>query len=263
MVGRVSRLSLVLLAPFLLVGCLLAPGKFTSSLVINADRTFTYSYVGEVYGLDLDDAMKDKDSGADGDDTPADSTKSSLQKIALQKDDSADKESEKDDAKSKAEKKAATDAKNRELAATLAKEVGYRKVEYVGDNKFLIDYQITGKLDRSFIYPYNLDAGIIVPFIAIEVRANGTVRVKAPGFANDSKDTTGGMGDLGGMGGGDAAKATSKLDGTFTLDTDAEIVSQNNEEGATTVGKRKVISWKATPLSTTAPLAVLRMAAGK
>ncbi len=256
MVGRVSRLSLVLLAPFLLVGCLLAPGKFTSSLVINADRTFTYTYVGEVYGLDLDDAMKDK--GGDTDDTPADATKSSLQKIAFQKDGDSDKET----AKEKAEKKAATDAKNRELAATLAKEVGYRKVEYVGDNKFLIDYQISGKLDRSFIYPYNLDAGIIVPFIAIEVRANGTVRVKAPGFANDSKDTTGGMGDLGGMGGGDAAKATSKLDGTFTLDTDAEIVSQNNEDGAKTVGGRKTISWKATPLSTTAPMAVLRMVAG-
>jgi hypothetical protein len=257
MVGRVSRLSLVLLAPFLLVGCLLAPGKFTSSLVINADRTFTYTYVGEVYGMDLDDAMKDKET----DDTPADTTtKSSLQKIALQKDEDSGKPKDGDDAKSKAEKKAATDAKNRELAATLAKEVGYRKVEYVGDNKFLIDYQITGKLDRSFIYPYNLDAGIIIPFIAIEVRANGTVRVKAPGFANDSKDTSGGLGDMAGMGGGDAAKATSKLDGTFTLDTDAEIVSQNNEDGAQTVGKRKTIVWKATPLSTTAPMAVLRLA---
>jgi hypothetical protein len=258
MIGRVSRLSLVLLAPFLLVGCLLAPGKFTSSLVINADRTFTYSYVGEVYGFDLDDAMKDKDSDTDSEDAPADASKSSLQKIALTADDD-----DKDSAQSKAEKKAATDAKNRELAATLAKEVGYRKVEYVGDNKFLIDYQISGKLDRSFIYPYNLDAGIIVPFIAIEVRGNGTVRVKAPGFANDSKDASAGLGAMGGMGGSDAAKATSKLDGTFTLDTDAEIVSQNNEDGATTVGKRKVISWKATPLSTTAPMAVLRMAAGK
>jgi hypothetical protein len=261
MIGRVSRLSLVLLAPFLLVGCLLAPGKFTSSLVINADRTFTYTYVGEVYGLDLDDAMKDK--GDDTDDTPADTSKSSLEKTAFQKGEDTGKPKDGDDAKSKAEKKAATDAKNRELAATLAKEVGYRKVEYVGDNKFLIDYQITGKLDRSFIYPYNLDAGIIIPFIAIEVRANGTVRVKAPGFANDSKDTTGGLGDLGGMGGGDAAKATSKLDGTFTLDTDAEIVSQNNEDGAQTAGKRKTVTWTATPLSTTAPMAVLRMAAAK
>ena len=154
----------------------------------------------------------------------------------------------KDDAKAKAD----TDAKNRELAATLAKEAGFRKVEYVGDNKFVIDYQISGKLDHAYLFPYNLDAGIIIPFVAVELRANGTARVKAPGFANDSKDASGGMGS-------DASKASAKLDGTFTLDTDAEIVSQNNEDGVQTVNGRKTIVWKVTPLSQSAPTAVLKM----
>lgn len=245
MTARVTRLALVLLAPLVLVGCLLAPGRFTSTLTINADRTFTYAYQGEVYAFDLNEAMKDMPSG-DDDTKKTDGV--SLKTAAF----ADDKDKAKDDAKTKAE----TDAKNRELAATLAKEAGFRKVEYVGDNKFVIDYQISGKLDHAYLFPYNLDAGIIIPFVAVELRANGTARVKAPGFANDAKDAAGGMGS-------DASKASAKLDGVFTLDTDAEIVSQNNEDGVKMIGGRKTVTWKATPLSNTAPMAVVRFAPGK
>jgi hypothetical protein len=249
MTARVSRLALVLLAPLLLVGCLLAPGKFTSTLTINADRTFTYSYQGEVYAFDLNEAMKDMPSGGD-DDATKKTDGVSLQNIGLQK---GDKKGGKDSAKDDAKAQAAADAKNREMAATLSKEAGFRKVDYVGDNKFVIDYQISGKLDHTYLFPYNLDAGIIIPFVAVEIRANGTARLKAPGFANDSKDSSGGMGP-------DASKASAKLDGTFILDTDAEIVSQNNEDGVKVVNGRKTVTWKATPLSNTAPMAVVRFA---
>jgi len=249
MTARVSRLALVLLAPLLLVGCLLAPGKFTSTLTINADRTFTYSYQGEVYAFDLNEAMKDMPSGGD-DDATKKTDGVSLQNIGFQK---GEKKSGKGDAKDDAKAQAAADAKNREMAATLSKEAGFRKVDYVGDNKFVIDYQISGKLDHTYLFPYNLDAGIIIPFVAVEIRANGTARLKAPGFANDSKDSSGGMGP-------DASKASAKLDGTFILDTDAEIVSQNNEDGVKVVNGRKTVTWKATPLSNTAPMAVVRFA---
>ena len=248
MTARVSRLALVLLAPLLLVGCLLAPGKFTSTLTINADRTFTYSYQGEVYAFDVNQAMKDMPSGTDDDTKKTDGV--SLQNTGFQK---GDKKSRKDDAKTDAESQAAADVKNREMAVTLSKEAGFRKVDYVGDNKFVIDYQISGKLDHTYLFPYNLDAGIIIPFVAVEIRANGTARLKAPGFANDSKDSSGGMGP-------DASKASAKLDGTFILDTDAEIVSQNNEDGVKVVNGRKTVTWKATPLSNTAPMAVVRFA---
>lgn len=251
MTARMTRLALVLLVPLMLVGCLLAPGKFTSTLTINADRTFTYSYQGEVYAFDLNEAMKDMPSGGDDDTKKTDGV--SLQQIGFdksgQKGDKNGKSGAKDDAKSQA----AADAKNREMAATLSKEAGFRKVTYVGDNKFVIDYQISGKLDHTYLFPYNIDAGIIIPFVAVEVRANGTARVKAPGFANDSKDSAG-------MPGSDTSKASAKLDGTFILDTDAEIVSQNNEEGAKVANGRKTVTWRATPLSTTAPMAVVRFA---
>ena len=120
------------------------------------------------------------------------------------------------------------------------------------DGKFSIDYAISGTLDRGFLWPYNLDAEVLFPFIALEVRANNTVRIKAPGYANQSdasKGLAGGMTDKG---------PTSQLDGTFTLDTDAEIVSQNQEDGAVTTGTRKTVTWKATPTTKDAPTAVLR-----
>ena len=217
--GAWFRLAALLAAPLLLTGCLLTPGKFTSKLTINADRSFTFAYSGEVYALDPDTSLSE--SGADK-------------------------------AKETAAKKAEAETKNRAIADALSKEAGYRSVRYLGDGKFLIDYEISGRLDHDFIYPFNLDAQAIVPFVAVELRANGTVRVKAPGFANDSKDQAGPMSGMTGDSG-------AKLDGMFVLDTDAEIVSTNNEDGAQPAGARKLLSWKVTPLTRDAPTVVLRV----
>jgi hypothetical protein len=214
--GVWTRFLVALAAPLLLTGCLLAPGKFTSKLVLNADRSFTYSYVGEVHALDPESSMR-----SSGDDK----------------------------AKPDASKKAEAETKNRAIADALSKEAGYRSVRYLGEGKFLIDYQVSGTLTHNFIYPFNVDAQAIVPFVAAELRVNGTVRVKAPGFANEAKDQAGPMGDASG----------DKLDGTFVLETDAEIVSQNNEDGPMTAGARRTITWKVTPLTRDAPTAVLRI----
>jgi len=240
--GRLFKVALALLLPLALASCVLAPGKFVSTLRIDANRHFTFSYVGEVYAVDMSDSMNGLGGPPSDSATPAssDGDAPTMQNLAFQS------EGKEDPAK----KKAAADARNRQIAAALSKEAGYRKVTYLVDGKFQIDYAVSGTLDHTFVFPYNLDAEAVFPFVVVELRANGTVRVKAPGFAADdnSKSVPG------------AGQQTSKLDGVFTLDTDAEIVSQNNEEGATpgTAG-RKTISWKATPLTKDAPTAVLRL----
>jgi len=259
--ARLAKLLLALLMPFALASCVLTPGKFVSTLRIDADRHFSFTYVGEVIALELssgfakgvkDSADTDSDPGKSTDPTAADGDAAVLQKIALQKRPAPN------DLKSGANAKAAADAKNRAIAVALAKEAGYRKVTYLGDGKFSVDYAISGTLDRGFVWPYNLDAEIVFPFVVFEVRGNNTVRIKAPAFANEN-DATKGLGGLGGsMGGGAGTKMPSQLDGTFTLDTDAEIVSQNNEDGAVAAGARKTVTWKATPTSKDAPTAVLR-----
>jgi len=241
-----ARLAFAAIAPLLLLGCLLTPGKFVSSLKIDADRNFAFTYKGEVIAVDMaGDFSKGLGSSPKGDEAddaePADAATPVAQNSEAKPDESD------------AAKRAETDAKNRAIADALRKEAGYRSVDYVGDGKFMIDYAIWGTLDHSFIYPFNVDAEIVLPFIAVELRANDTVRVRAPAFANEKE-----AGGPAGM-----SKPAEQMDGVFTLDTDAEIVSQNNEDGAKTVGGRKIITWRATPLTKDAPTAVLKMAPRK
>ena len=229
-----SRLPVALLMPLLLWGCLLTPGKFVSTMSVNTDRSFAFTYKGEVIAIEPSMPSMGGADGKTGNDKPADATPAKPDPAAA----------------------AEADAKNREIATALSKEEGYRSVVYRGKGKFDVDYAITGKLTHGFVFPFNTDAQAVFPFIAVELRQGGTVRIKAPGFANTSSDATGAMGGMGSGSGPDAAKY---LDGTFTLDTDAEIVSQNNEDGAKTVGQRKTIAWRATPLTKDAPTAVLRL----
>lgn len=212
--GVLIRLAAALAAPLLLAGCLLTPGKFTSRLVVNADRSFTYSYVGEVHALDPEQMKPGKEQAS-------------------------------------AAEKGKAEVKNRAIADALSKEAGYRSVRYLGNGAFAIDYQVSGTLTHNFIYPFNLDGQAIVPFVAVELRGNGTVRVKAPGFANESKD------ELGPMSG--ASDSSDKLDGTFVLETDADLVSTNNEDGPVGSGARRTLSWNVSPLTRDAPTAVLRL----
>ena len=58
------RYLIAILAPLLLVGCILSPGKFTSTMTINADRTFAFTYQGEVIASDEYIAAVDQSASA-------------------------------------------------------------------------------------------------------------------------------------------------------------------------------------------------------
>jgi hypothetical protein len=234
---KLMQAAVALVVPLLLWGCVLTPGKFVSSLTINADRTFAFAYKGEVIAVDPSSSMKGL-------------TESSEAKPA-------EGDNKADPPKLDPNAEAEADTKNREIAAALSKEVGYRSVVYRGKGRFDIDYAISGSLTHAFLFPFNADAQAILPFVMVELRQGGTMRIRAPGFAANQSGSAG-LGGLGGMGGG-TGDSSKYLDGFFTLDTNAEIVSQNNEDGAKTVGARKQIVWRATPLTKDAPTAVLRL----
>ncbi|PHQ63220.1 MAG: hypothetical protein COC10_07305 [Sphingobium sp.] len=227
-----------------LSACLVTPGTFESSLDIRADRSFAFAYKGEILASDMG---KNPLSGATGDedaasqDGEAESGPTLLQ-IAAQDEDFSDRGEQSDDAQMQA------------IAAALTREKGFRSARYVGDHKFEIDYAISGRLTHSFLFPFNIDAQIVLPFIAVEMRGEDRVRMKAPGFANGFDKSQGPAG----MGGASDAAAKA-LNGRFTLTTDAEIVSQNQEEGAQTVAQGKRIVWTITPLTSDAPMATLRV----
>jgi len=249
-----------------LAACFMNPGKFTSTLDIRADRSFTFTYKGEVIVTDMselsgkadkwggDDEDSGDEDGSDDGSAPETMQKSAIyQQIAHADEDKGDIGDETSDTPEKL-------AKMQEIADALSKEEGYRSVRYAGNNKFEIDYQLSGKLDHSFLFPFNIDAQAPFPFVAIEVRKDGRIRVQAPGFAEskDGKAASAGMASAAGTSSG-----SPEREGSFTLTTDAEIISQNQEDGATTTPRGKQIVWKITPYTRVAPMAVLKLAAGK
>ncbi|WP_137862369.1 MULTISPECIES: hypothetical protein [unclassified Sphingomonas] len=249
MLHRLKAVAFALAAPLMLASCLFVPGKFESALTIHADRSFTFAYVGEVMAVDLQGFM-------------GKAMQMGMAEAAKEKSGKKGKTPEKEpDFTLTPEEKARQDENFRKLATEIARETGYRSVEYRGNGMFWIDYRISGTLDHSFVFPYNPDNQMIMPWIAVELRGKDLIRVKAPGYVRMSSGS--GMSDMsaltttpGGMG-----EAFSRLQGLFTLTTDAELVSQNNEEGAVTIGKDKTITWKTDPRTGDAPMASIRVRA--
>ncbi|MBO9670803.1 MAG: hypothetical protein J7485_09830 [Sphingobium sp.] len=254
---RPIRWLVAIAAPLLLASCILTPGKFTSTLDIRADRSFTFTYLGEVQLAKTKGLPDDEKLGGEEQGWEKDAEKPTLYKsayltdlkgrpIAAAKDDFGDTQDEA--------------SQMRRLAEALSKEYGFRSVKYIGNRKLLIDYSISGKLDHAFIFPFHPDADVILPFIAIELRGKDKVRVKAPGYANQQNMSASlvGMGGMPAMGA--EADASSALDGTFTLTTNGAIVSQNQEDGAQSLpnGSKQIV-WKANPQTKEAPLAVLQL----
>lgn len=207
----VARLVLALAAPFLLASCLLSPGKFTSTLDIRKDRSFTFTYVGEV--ISAAPKVSGGDQGSFKTDPPI----------------------------------GETEAQRQAIAAALSKEEGYRSVRYLGGGHYAVDYAISGRLDHNFAYPLNLDAVAFIPWVAIELRKDGTARVMGLAFGDASKA-------VGPPGASDDSPVEGR-EGTFTLTTDAAIISQN---GSAAPGAPTKLVWHVTPTSKTVPTLVVR-----
>ena len=237
------RFAFAAAAALALSSCILSPGKFVSTLHIGKDRSFTFTYVGEVILLDPAAAMQQgMQDGLAGMGDPASTGEDG---------EVAENVAATPEPKAPAAETAQQIAEGKAIAEALAKEVGYRSVEYLGKNKFRVDYAMTGKLDRSFVYPINLDAKSVIPWIAVEVRRDRTARIMAIAFGEQESG-------LGGAGGKPDAEPKER-DGTFTFTTDAELVMQNNEEGMAPGPGKKVV-WRVTPTSKTVPTAVVRFA---
>ncbi len=260
----IARLLGAAAASLLLTGCLFAPGKFDASMDIAADGRFTFTYVGEVVAVD-----PDMDSAAPDDGAPDPEVQA-----VLASDNAPKRECTPAEPcvtiPNRADREQASAAQRAELLTALRREPGFRSAEYRGDNIYHIDYQMTGTLDRSFVWPYNLDAIMIFPFVVAEPRTGGLVRMKAPGFArNDMTRQMGSGGGIGGLGamlgaGGSSGKMSdpnARMNGTFTLTSAAEIASHNIEEGAVRLpdGRQRLV-WTITPTTSQEPTATVRLA---
>ena len=245
--AAILRTAGALACCLMLGACLVTPGKFESTLDIRADRQFSFTYKGEILSSDMKGLGSS--SGTPGDSPVGDGAPekkdSALHKTAMQQ--GSEERFDRSNAPG-------DEAQMQAIATALLKEKGFRSARYMGNHKFEIDYAISGRLTHSFLFPFNSDAEIVLPFVAVELRGGDRVRVKAPGYSNGFDKSREPMGQSGP--GEDAAKA---LDGHFTLTTDAEIVSQNQEDGAQSIAGGRRIVWRITPLTSEAPMATLRV----
>lgn len=279
-------------APLLLAGCLWGPGKFTSDLTLKKEGSFVLDYRGEiVLMMPPDEAAKVepwKDAFArcfkDGRTETLTSIQGSMQvveepppgdeeevrpctaaEIATLKGQYERDAAEKAAAKRKENEEMARalglpgldDQSNRAFAAKLSKYAGWRSVTYRGNGVYDVDYHFEGRATQDFLFPALPDNDLIIPFIAIRRRADGSVLVTAPALA-------GGAGPLAERAGAAGASAVggpppSRADGRFTIVTDGEILTNNSEDGASPNPLGRQVRWNIGPASKKVPEALIRL----
>lgn len=148
-----------------------------------------------------------------------------------------------------------------EFARRLQGQEGWKKVTHRGDGVFDVDYEIAGRLDHDFVFPVYPGQKYIIPFVEVTKRKDGRVGIMAPAFVGAGNENGAGanmfaaamMGARSGMGG------AVMPEGTFTIRTDAEILTNNTQDGPTSDGGMKMLSWLVSPLDSKMPEALLKL----
>lgn len=270
-----AAIGLLIALAMALAGCLLMPGRFTSSLELRKDGRFSFAYTGEIYLLALS-KMADAAARADTfsprschSEQPGETHECTATELGQQKKDwegerAARAESRRQDAEAIKALLGGIDPADpkagEEFAARLRRQAGWNKVVYKGDGLFEVDFALSGRLDHDFTFPTIERFPLATSFVQIMRRSDGTVRVDAPGFgAAQSGEPLRGMMDTMAAKGEAGASGAPVIDGRFTLRTDGTILANNTDEGPQPdpVGKR--LDWAVNLRSPSAPTALIRL----
>ena len=280
-----TRRLLVVAAALSLTGCLWGPGKFASDLTVRKNGSFVLNYRGEIVLQMPSDEYKPtpwKDSMAQchrsgrvdwvpdigipvnsaPDDPIRPCTGAEVAKAKSQHEKSetaaaaADRKRNEDMAKAFG-LPGLDDESNRAFAAKLMKYAGWRSVTYRGNGVFDVDYHMEGRATQDFLFPALPDNDLIIPFIAIRRRADGSVLVTAPAL-------TGGAGPMAArapsaMSGEMKPNVISRAQGRFTVITDGEILTNNSEDGASPHPLGRQLRWDVGPDSKKIPETLIRL----
>lgn len=268
-----------------LSGCLLSPGAFTSRLELRQERTFSYSYEGEIHFLALSKLAEmgaQSESGPDEfsaepcyDDEPFKERACTSEEIAEQErawQEGREARVQKREREAEmmramlggldpADPRAAS-----EMAARLERQRGWNKVIPRGDGLFEVSFAISGPLGHDFVFPTMEGFPIANTFVQIALRDDETVRVDAPGFAaqaaaNPYQGMMAGMASAFSAGGEgqDEIPRMPAIDGTFTLVTDGEILANNTDEGPRHTPAGRTLEWRINERTRSAPMALVRL----
>jgi len=284
-----GKMLAVAAAPLMLSGCLWGPGKFTSNLALNKAGTFVLDYKGEVVLQMPDDKAPPPEPWSD---KMLKCFKDGRVETAMMNDQLSDGSGEADDdsrkctaaelakARSDYEKDAANravkkqqeneqmaklfglpgsdDASNRRFAANLMKYQGWRSVSYKGRGVFDVDYHIEGRLTQDYAFPLMPDTDLIIPFITLRRRTDGSVMVLAPALTGGAGPFSArakmlGLPDKGSDG------PVSRAEGRFTITTDGEILTNNSEDGPTASPGGRQVHWDVGAGSTKIPEMLVKL----
>jgi hypothetical protein len=148
-----------------------------------------------------------------------------------------------------------------QFTARLLSQDGWKRVTHKGKGVFDVLYEKSGRLDHDFIFPLFPEVDWIIPFVHASRRSDSRIRVAAPAFAQ-AKAMGGGMNGLGAFGAmaGEKAGPLPKPEGTFTLTTDAEVLTNNTNDGPVAgAGGTKTMKWVIGPLDSKKPEALLKL----
>ena len=278
-------------APLLLTGCLWGPGKFNSILALNKNGTFVLDYKGEImmqlpedkgvttelwsdkmarcyqdgraelipYTMEI--GGKATDGGDDTNTRQCTSTE-----IATLRRDYEKQAADRAEAKRTENEQmgklfglpGSDDESNRAFAAKLMKYQGWRSVAYKGKGVFDVDYHFEGRTSQDFVFPLMPDSDMVIPFVAIRRRTDGTMLVTAPAFTGGSGPFSAraqmmGLPDKSGDG------PRSRAEGRFTIVTDGEILTNNSEDGPVAHPSGRQVHWDVGPASAKVPEMLVRL----
>ncbi|KPP96237.1 hypothetical protein [Erythrobacter sp. HL-111] len=285
--------ALVAALALVLSGCFVAPGRFDSTLVLNGDDTFTFTYDGEIFFLGLSSLSQmgaaaesfEPKCTVEGSFEERECTPAEVAGQRAEWDAGADRRAA--EAKEKAQQMAAVmggiDPSDpeaaQELAALLMRHEGWERVVPKGDGVFEVGYRIDGSLGHDFLFPVIEDFPPSGPFVQVILRKDDVVRINAPAFAAQNDNPLGGMmgGMMGNMGalaglaalgdeenGGEGQQMPDipQVEGTFTLVLKGgmRILANNTDEGPDATPTGEVLSWEISPRTRAAPTALIDLA---
>lgn len=152
------------------------------------------------------------------------------------------------------------------LVAIIAKQKGWNTIRYIGNGLFEADYVTTGYLSHVYQFPVLEELQAINSFVTVYVRNDNKVKVLAPGFGGAAGMSNEMLGELMGFGARGvrdehgAEQIENNRKGVFTLKTDAEILTNNTEEGPEMEGDMKVLRWQSDEHSDKTPESLIKLA---
>jgi hypothetical protein len=276
----------VMAAALMLWSCVLAPGRFDAALTVRKDGSFSYRYTGEIVLLTAASSMN---AAAEEEEGAFEAREVNCSGGAIEEDDMlrngyddrACTPEELEERRRVREEERASRAEERkrelemskamlggldpkdpgtmdEFARRLQGQEGWKRVVHKGDGVFDVQYEVAGRLDHAFVFPVFPQVDFIVPFVHASRGIGNRVRVSAPAFVQNSGAGFGALAGGSAQGGGFPG-TFRKAEGTFTLTTDAAILTNNTQDGPVGPAAAKVLKWTIGPLDLKKPEALLQL----